>query len=475
MKTRKQIRIVWVLLLILISNFSLAENQSECCTTKNIKSENTLVSGFDAVLSKYKINPEHVSLQILDDSTEIYSVNPNQKKNPASITKLLTFFAILKKMPMGHKFYTRLYTDGLNLYLQGGGDPSFVSENMWYLVNEFTRSGLKRIKGNIIVDDTLFDKVRYDNSRQDKRVDRAYDAPVGAMSFNWNAVNIFIRPTKVGEKARVVIDPDNDYFDLVNNTVTTSGLIKKELSVSISNTEKLITVSGDISLNAKEKVVYKNVAEPDLWAGENLAYFLNQRDIMVEGKVLAGRLPAKAELLTTFESKNLASILADMNKFSNNFVAEMLVKGMAALEQKSGASLSRGVEIIRDELGKIGIAPEEITIVNPSGLTRENSFSANSLNKVLIAIKKDFSIYPMFLEGLPIAGIDGTLKNRLKDTLSAGWVRAKTGSLDGVVSLAGYAGRRDGKVLTFSFLYNGPQDEASVREAFDQLIITSLK
>ena len=81
----------------------------------------------------------------------------------------------------------------------------------------------------------------------------------------------------------------------------------------------------------------------------------------------------------------------------------------------------------------------------------------------------------MFLEGLPIAGIDGTLKNRLKDTLSAGWVRAKTGSLDGVVSLAGYAGRRDGKVLTFSFLYNGPQEESSVREAFDQLIITSLK
>ena len=90
-------------------------------------------------------------------------------------------------------------------------------------------------------------------------------------------------------------------------------------------------------------------------------------------------------------------------------------------------------------------------------------------------MKKDFSVYPVFLNGLPIAGVDGTLKKRMKNTKAEGWVRAKTGYLDGVVSLAGYAGKRDGTVLTFTFLYNGPRDESIVREAFDQLLLNSIK
>lgn len=433
-------------------------------------------AAFNAILAKNKINTADVSLQILDGDEEIFALNPYVKKTPASISKILTAFGVLKKFPLGQKFYTKLFYDGKNLYLQGGGDPAFVSENLWYLVNEFTRSEIKEIKGNIIVDDTLFDKVRFDISREKQRVDRAYDSPVGAMSFNWNAVNIFVKPSKVaGEKARVKIDPDNDYFDLVNNTTTVSGNGKKELVATISNEEKLITVSGDVPLDMKEKGIFKSVKEPDLWAGANLEYFLGQRDIVVSGKVLAGRVPENAELVATYESKNLAYMLSDMNKFSNNFVAEMLTKNLAAQNVKSNASLKMGVQAIREELAKIDIGTNEIVFENPSGLTRENSFSAATLNKVLTNIKNDFSVYPIFLDGLPIAGVDGTLKKRMKNSLAEGWVRAKTGYLDGVVSLAGYAGRRDGKVLTFSFLYNGPRDEAIVREVFDQLINNSLK
>ena len=464
----KSLHLVW--LLSMLSNFSLA-NEKMTKSKPKIDSD----SSFSSIISKYKINPDQLSLQILENNEEVFSLNPDIKKIPASISKILTTFAILKKLPVGHKFYTRLYSDGKNLYLKGGGDPAFVSESLWFLVNEFTRSGIKTIKGNVIVDDSLFDKIRKDASREDTRVDRAYDSPVGAMSFNWNAVNIFVKPTKITEKAHVTIDPDSEYFDLINKTSTVSGNIKKELVVNISNSEKLITVSGEVAIASKEKAIFKGVAEPDIWSGTNLVYFLEQRDIVVEGKVVAGKVPEKAELMATYESKDLSQILADMNKFSNNFVAEMLVKGIAAQEKKSDASLKQGVEIIREELAKIGISRDEISIFNPSGLTRENSLSAGSLNKVLTEVKKDFSIYPIFLNGLPIAGVDGTLKKRMKDSLAEGWVRAKTGHLDGVVSLAGFAGRRDGTVLTFTFLYNGPREESTVREAFDQLLINSLK
>lgn len=428
-----------------------------------------------AILKKYKIDPSQVSLLMLDENEQqVISINPTQKKIPASITKLLTSFAVLKRFPPGQRFYTQILTDGNNLYLKGGGDPSFVSENMWYLVNEFKRSGLNKIKGQLIVDDSLFDRIRFDSSREDKRVDRAYDSPVGAMSFNWNAVNVFVSPGDKGKKAKVFVDPESEYFDLVNNTMTVAGNAKKELVVNISNSDRLITVSGEVSQGSAEKAIFKSISEPDLWAGINLKAFLERRDVDVAGDVKSGRVPENAELVASYESKNLSGILTDMNKFSNNFVAEMLTKNMAAQEMKSGATLKRGVEMIREEMQKIGIDKNAFYIVNPSGLTRDNSVSASVFVKVLFTIKKDFSIYPVLANSLPIAGVDGTLKKRMKNSPAEGWVRAKTGYLDGVVSLAGYAGRRDGRVLTFAFLYNGPRDEALVREAFDKILINSL-
>lgn len=464
-----------VLFLISLINFGPVEAKM---TKFKSKAAGSGSADMLAILAKAKINPEHVSLQILEDTAEVFSLNATTKKIPASISKLFTTYGIIKKLSIGHKFYTRLYTDGKNLYLVGGGDPSFVSENLWFLVNEFSRSGIKAIKGNLIVDDSLFDKIRYDESRENARVDRAYDAPVGAMSFNWNSVNVFVKPAKSeGAKALITIDPESGFFDLVNNTKTVATGTKdiSELSVSISSSKKVITVGGEVRIGDNEKAIYKNVAEPDLWAAKNLIYFLKQRGISVEGQIENGKVPADAELVASFESKNLGYILADMNKFSNNYVAEMLVKNLAAQEQKSGASLKRGVDIVRDELAKIGLSRSDVVFLNPSGLTRDNLFSAAALNTALAEMKKDFSVYPVFLNGLPIAGVDGTLKKRMKNTKGEGWVRAKTGYLDGVVSLAGYAGKRDGTVLTFTFLYNGPRDESIVREAFDQLLLKSIK
>ncbi|AGH96257.1 D-alanyl-D-alanine carboxypeptidase/D-alanyl-D-alanine endopeptidase [Pseudobdellovibrio exovorus] len=468
MKTFNKFFLNVVLVLITLLHLGPANAQTAAAKKKSDES-------YNQILRKYKIDSDHVSLQISDAGKEVYGLNANVKKIPASTTKLLTAFAVLRRMPLGHRFYTRLYTEGNNLYLQGGGDPSFVSENMWFLVNEFHRAGIDTIKGNIVVDDSLFDQIRYDSSRQDKRVDRAYDSPVGAMSFNWNAVNVFVSPDEVGGKARVVVDPENDFFVLVNNTQTVAGTAKRELVVSISNKERIITVSGDVAKGSRERAIFKSVDDPMLWSGFNLMSFLRQRGIKVEGKVVAGRVPESAELVASYESKNLSYILADMNKFSNNFVAEMLTKGLVAQSEKRGASLKQGMEIIRAELSKINIAPTEMSVINPSGLTRDNFFSAQALNKVLLDVQKDFSIYPTFLDGLPIAGIDGTLRRRMKNSPAEGWVRAKTGYLDGVVSLAGYVGRRDGKVFSFTFLYNGPRDESIVREAFDQLILNSLK
>ena len=427
-----------------------------------------------SVLKKNKLNPEHVSFEIRNQTKTMDSLNSQTLMIPASTSKVLTSFAVLKKFDLNHRFKTQLFMKDDNLYIKGGGDPGFVSENMWYLVNVFHRQQIRKIN-NIYVDDSLFDQVRFDSSRQSVRVDRSYDSPVGAMSFNWNSVNIFVKPTQAGEKAQVYLDPENQYFKLVNKTQTKSGSLSKELVIDVDQDSRTITVSGDVKLGADEKPYYKNVADPIQWTGENLKSFLLQRGIVVKGKVSEQKVPSDAVLVAESESKSVDSVLSDMNKFSNNFVAEMLTKNLAAISGEQPATLKTGVDQIRQSLKSLGLKDSDFDLENPSGFTRKNKISAASLNKVLFALKKDFKIFPSLLVSLPISGVDGTLKKRMIDDPLQGLVRAKTGYLDGAISLAGYLGRPDGDILHFTFLYNGPQDLRTVQQAIDQTLRLYIK
>lgn len=434
------------------------------------------------------VSLSELTLYITTGETEpevILDINARKPLIPASVSKVVTSSAVLDAFPPGTKFKTSLWADAGqkgnvlkgNLYLKGGGDPGFVSENMWFLVNQFQRSGVRRIEGDIVVDDTFFDNTRFDESREDVRVDRAYDAPVGAMSFNWNSVNVFVRPAKVGDAGQVFLDPENDYTRLVNKVKTVKGEgqnLSVERQKGSAESGDTLVVSGTIGVNHDEAVIYKNITQPDFWAGENLKSFLGQRGITVTGKVRTGRVSSNAGMVAECDSKAIELILADMNKFSNNFVAEMLTKNLGSLKEKPGR-LSKGVEAINAHLKELGLPAGEYVIQNPSGLTRDNRLSAFALWKVLHHLRNDFRVQPEFLTSIPIAGIDGTLKKRMKGTAGERWVRAKTGLLNGVSALAGYAANRDGKVYTFVFIHNGSKDESRMRQLFDEWVVSLIK
>lgn len=421
-----------------------------------------------------------------DHQEIVYDLNSKKKMIPASISKVATSSAVLEYFPPGYKFKTQLLSAGTvqekvlkgDLYLKGGGDPSFVSENMWFLVNNFKRNEVQKVEGDIVVDDSFFDSKRYDTSRQPERVDRAYDAPVGAMSFNWNSINIFVRPSeKAGEPATVYLDPENDYVRLVNKTTTTGGTDSGVVASRVEDKNfggDVIHVSGKIGKGAKEAVIFKNITQPDIWSGYNLKSFLSQRGINVTGKIRTGKAPANALVLAESESKGVEGSLADMNKFSNNYVAEMLTKDLGTLKGGQG-TLDAGMAMINDHLKKLGLPEDQYYFQNPSGLTRDNRISAYAMWKVIFHLRNDFKVQPEFLTSLPIAGVDGTLKKRMKNSPGERWVRAKTGFLTDVVSLTGYAGRSDGRVFTFTFIFNGTKDEGSVRNFFDQMLIALTK
>lgn len=433
------------------------------------------------LIKKNKLSPQHFSMFLATQSSDaILSLRAAEPMLPASITKLMTASAAIQALPPGTKFKTRLMSSAQvenqvlagDLYLVGGGDPSFVSENMWFLVNQFKRTGITRIEGSIVVDDTLFDQVRYDVTRESTRVDRAYDAPVGAMSFNWNSLNVYVRPGASGKSARVILDPESEYYILDNKVKTTSG---KALSIDVDRKwdeqkkKEIFTVTGVIGSLISEHVVFANIQQPDLWSGYNLKSFLEQRGITIKGGVKTGKVSSNGQLLAEAESKPMELILADMNKFSNNYVSEMLTKNISLQSSKPG-QMEGGLEMIRRHLAKILGPANQVKMINPSGLTRENRITAEQLWKVLDYQDHEFTSMAEFIASLPIAGVDGTLKKRFKEQNLERKVRAKTGLLNGVISLAGYVENEKGLIAPFVFMYNGPGDASVVRSTMDAVL-----
>lgn len=411
----------------------------------------------------------------------VLDLNAHSPLIPASVTKLVTAAAVLRHIPLGTRFETRLLSaapvEGAvlagDLIMEGRGDPSLVSETLWLLANELASTGIRVIAGDILVDDSYFDDNYLDASRDTRRSDHAYDAPVGALSFNWNAVALTVSPgPAAGDPAQVKVEPDSPYVRVRNTASTVAGNGIDKLVVSrIPGTEgDTLAVSGEIGVSASPFEGYRNITDPARWSGENLKLYLGYRGIEVKGEVRKGRPAAESRLLAQMEGRQVQQLVTDMNKVSSNFIAEMLTKQLAARRTPdTPATLAAGTSVLEDYLAGLGIDRREFVLKNPSGLTRMNRLSAAALVAMLDDMASDFRIASEFIASLPIAGIDGTLEERMVDSPAHGWLRAKTGYIDGVVSLAGYAGSAGGERYTFAFIYNGPAPARRVQGLFDRL------
>ncbi len=440
----------------------------------------------EKLIEKSRVKKSEFSIYVTSDKSkkDIYSLNADTLRVPASLTKLITGAAVLEKMPPAHKFETKLQSlesakDGVlngSLYLVGEGDPGFVSESMWNLVNNFVRTGITEITGDIVVDDSKFDQVRFDASRDAGSQDRAYDSPIGAMTFNWSAVNIYVRPVdKVGEPAKIFLDPQNDYFHLVNKTKTTSGNGKSINVRLVPSTQKGkvedLIVTGTIGKKRDEIVIFRAIDKPEVWAGENLKSFLQRRGIKVKGSVRSGKAMAgQLVTLASIKSATVGKHVDDMLKYSNNYIAEILAKNLAAEYVGKPAKMEDGIQVLRDYLKQIGL--KDFKLINPSGLSRSNDFTAKHFHQILEHMRARAVQNPEFFSGLAIAGVDGTLKSRMKELSNSGRVRAKTGMLNGVSGLAGYITNKD-ETLTFSMIYNGANDKNyDARRLMDAIILS---
>ncbi len=432
-------------------------------------SNEALKSKVESILPKGKDLKYGILLTSIDTGEVLFEKNADELLIPASTNKIFTAYTALKKLKPNATFKTyvlinspvRNFQLGGDLYIKGGGDPSLVSERLWMLVNEFVRAGIKTVKGNIIVDSSYYDSVRTPESRPKYLKDQAYNAPVGALSFNFNTTTVYVRPNEQsGQPPVVYTDPENTYIDVVNQATT--GKAGSQNTLNVNRTEFVkgdigdtVLLRGSIPVDGKEQHFYKNIVNPALYTGHMVKTFMEQRGLRVEGTVKEGSVPSEAKQILEFESQPLWQVIWGMNKFSNNFVADQTLKKLGAETWGPPGTLEKGVTVVQDMLQEIGIPKNTYEIHDGSGLTRQTKVTSRQIVKVLSAAYKDFAVFPEFISSLVIAGEDGTLRRRFPTSQSeAIQLRAKTGTLDGVAALAGYTVSQENELLGFAIILN---------------------
>lgn len=411
------------------------------------------MTNLDAIVVRYQGQGVKTGVAVNDvkDQKEIFSYHATEPLSPASTMKVVTSAVAFSQLGGSYSYKTAFTTDRMvkgvihNLYIQGSGDPSIVEERLWLMIKDLRVRGVKEIQGDIVIDNSYFDSESF--AGRDPSSSRAYNAELSAFALNFNSFAVVA--TNQDGVVNVEADPPTAYFQ-VRSTVKSSGS-----SLAISRTFKdnieYVTVSGGVS---DEKIKYANVSDPVLYAGTTIKWLCDQMGIAFNGKIIAGAVVGKKKLIVD-KSKPLAQIIHDLNKYSNNFTAEMILKTLAAEKVGVPGTTDKGVPLMTAFLSEIGVAAGEYSIHNGSGLSRNNRLSANALNKTLLAVYKNNKIRSDFISSLAIAGEDGTLKSRFKVAGLQGNVKAKTGTLNDVSSISGFMETKAKTMLVFTILVNG--------------------
>ncbi len=417
------------------------------------------------------------------DGAVLYARGADQLFIPASNQKILTAIASLARFGPAHRFTTRFWApepiDGegevSELVVEGGGDPLLRSEDWWRLAADLRTAGLRGVRGDIRVEDALFEGPAWHPSWGDVTA-RAYHAPVGALTANLGAFAVSVWPRDAaGSAARVALDPPVDYLRLRNLARTGPRRARPSLSVerlpgaaSEGVAEEIVRVEGTVRRGDPGDLFPRSVLDPGLYAGSLLLHQLRANGIAVDGVVRrAPRGDASFVPVLERPGGSVAEIVRVCLKQSSNAVAETLVKdlgawrGAGADPAAGGTPVRRGewaggIQALREALEGLGIDLAQARLVDGSGLSLQNRLSPRMLVRALRVARNSFAIGPELVAALPIAHRDGTLERRLERV--AGRIRAKTGLLSdaGVTALSGYAERPDGETLIFSILVNGP-------------------
>ena len=404
---------------------------------------------------------------VLDDRA-LFARNGTKLFNPASNMKLVTTAAALWHLGPSYRFRTTAYRDGSlrngvlqgNLYIKGRGDPTLTNERLFGFINEIALHGIDRIQGNIVVDDTYFDDVYEGPGWEQEDSDKSYAPPVSGLSVNFGTFSVRVMPgDRVGAPARVSIYPDVPSIEMASTVYTRGRGARRRIFVGttqLPDGTARVTVRGTIPLGDIDgAAIYKRVYHPTLYAGETIKRMLEMRGIEITGKVVIAAKPTRGVFpVASHFSKPLAQIISTLNKYSNNFIAEQILKTIGAEVREEPGTWQKGCDAVGDFFAAIGIPKDAVIMGNGSGLNDINRMTPEHVTRLLAAMYSRFELRAEFVASLAVAGVSGTITSRFADGPAEARLRAKTGSLRGVSALSGYVMTRDNRLLAFSVMMN---------------------
>ncbi len=425
------------------------------------------------------------------DGAPIFAVNPDRALTIASVSKIFSTAAALSALGRDYHFKTTLYRSGSisggllsgTLLVVGGGDPNlsgrFYENDIGAIFDRWgdglRQAGITRISGDLILNASFFDSTYRNPGWPPGQEARWYQAPISALSFNDNCVSVSVLPgSRPGAPASVRFEPPTKFLQAVSSATTVSARRPARLAVARTFGSHVVHVAGTVPFHRSGWSTVIAIDDPPGYFGTVLKERLAQHGISIDGHVVESpvRPDATWAVVATTTSDLLPSI-AVANKRSQSFYAEQIFKTLAAEKGKEG-SWTEAVRLEKDFLGSLGLNPGRYDLHDGSGLNPENRVAAIDiaffLRKMALSSLADDWVSTLAVSG----GGDGTLRHRFRDRSVRGRVFAKTGSLDHVNSLAGYATAASGRNYVFAIVLNGRRVNDGTGHAFEDRVLRAL-
>lgn len=520
--SQRSLSFLLTVLLTLIGAFSTSavrvDAQSEVAATTSrsvvaVKAPATLAelrSRIDDIVRQPALEPGFFALKIvsLDNGQVIYEQNANKFVRPASNMKLYTVAAAFDRLTPDFHFVTSVYAqekpeDGKikgDLIVYGRGDPSIAARfnNGDYfkgindLADRIVAAGVKRIRGDLVGDESYFNGAPLGSGWEWDDLTWSYGAQVSALTINDNAIDLNVRPgDRVGAPVSIVTGPPAaSFMTIVNHATTSARGSRSALHIYRGLGANSLEVTGTLPLGDAGFVGGAAIPDPALAFVSMLRDALNGKGVKLDGRVRtvnartggslvpavsfaasaplanASAPPAPVEI-ASLPSPPFNSIAAQTLKPSQNQYTELILRTLGKTWPNSGDGRVKddeelGLDVVRTFLRQTGVNDNDVALNDGSGLSRNDLISANTTVQLLTFMSKH-KYFAQFREALPIAGVDGTLRTRMRGTPAEGNVRAKTGSLSSVASLSGYVTTAAGERLVFSMMLNNYPDASAVR------------
>ena len=415
-----------------------------------------------------------VLVKTLSSNKILYSQDSQKYFIPASNIKLFTTAVALQKLGSDFRIRTSIYDDGNGiLRVVGRGDPSFKNPQLVLLAKQLYQRGIREIN-QLIADDSYFQGEVVHSSWEWEDIQADYGAPVNSLILNKNASGLSFLPQNIGQPLQIKwTEPTEAYqWKIENNTITTQADKPGFVEINRDLKGQILRIKGQLAVNSQPEITAIAVFDP-------ISNFLKQfrHNLITSGitvkEIVISNLNKNGQEIAAVESPPLSELLIETNVNSNNLYAESLLRSLAIKKPReiNQNTADIGLQIMKETLTQLGVEPESYVIVDGSGLSRKNLTTPAALVQLLEAIYESPQ-REIFRDSLPIAGVKGSLKNRLINTDAMGIVQGKTGSMTGVSALSGYVNSANYEPLVFSIMVNqSEQPSKIVRTAIDEIVV----